>query len=49
MFWVSNKYGLAVTRNSDGTSLMVSVDVGELFRDQLNQLNQALRAGLPSK
>lgn len=49
MFWVANKYGLAATRNSEGTSLMVSVDVGELFRDRLNQLNQALRAGLPSK
>jgi len=49
MFWVQNKYGLAMTRNGEGTSVMVSVDVGELFRDQLNQLNQSLRAGLPSK
>ena len=49
MFWVANKYGLAVTRNTEGTSVMVSIDVGELFRDQLNQFNQALRGGLPSK
>jgi hypothetical protein len=42
MFWVANKYGLAATRNSEGTSLMVSIDVGELFRDQLNQLNQRI-------
>jgi len=49
MFWVANKYGLAATRNSEGTSLMVSVDVGELFRDQLNQLNQTLRGGLPAR
>jgi hypothetical protein len=48
MFWVSNKYGVAATRNSEGTSLMVSVDVGELLRDQLNQLNQKL-PGLPSR
>lgn len=49
MFWVANKYGLAVTRNSEGTSLMVSVDVGELFRDQLNQWNKVLKAGFPPK
>lgn len=49
MFWVENKYGVAVTRNDEGTGIMVSVDVGELFRDQLNQLNQTLRSGLPSR
>jgi hypothetical protein len=42
MFWAANKYGLAATRNSEGTSLMISVDVGELFRDQLNRINQLI-------
>lgn len=49
MFWSANKYGLAVTRNSMGTSLMLSVDLGELIRDQLNQWNKALKADFPPK
>jgi hypothetical protein len=40
MFWVQNKYGLAVTRNGDGTSLMGSVDLAELFRDKMNEIGQ---------
>jgi hypothetical protein len=46
---VSNKYGLAVTRNSQGTSVMVSMDLGELYRDKLNQLNTWMGSSLSSK
>lgn len=49
MFWVSNKYGLAVTRNGGGTSIMISMDLGELYRDKLNQVNESLRSSLSSK
>jgi hypothetical protein len=49
MFWVSNKYGLAVTRNSQGTSVMVSMEVGELYRDKLNQVNTWMGSSLSSK
>lgn len=49
MFWAANKYGLAVTRNSDGTSVMVSMDLGELLRDRLNQWNRAIKADFPPR
>jgi hypothetical protein len=49
MFWVSNKYGVAVTRNDSGTSIMVSVDVGELYRGKMNELNEWLRPSAEAK
>lgn len=49
MFWSSNKYGLAVTRNGDGTSIMLSLELADLFRDKLNQLNDAVDKARSSK
>jgi hypothetical protein len=43
MFWLQNKYGLAVTRNDSGSSIMLSVDLSELFRDKLNEIGERLR------
>jgi hypothetical protein len=49
MLWVSSKYGIAMTRNSEGTSIMVSADLSELFRDKLNALNDKLPVDLSRK